>query len=355
MKKILFVTPSLAGGGMEKQLKMLLDGINRQYCCQVISYIKNRDNIKLDKIKLIRIYKKNKIDFVFFLKIFVYIMKQKPDVLFSTINGSNKYCQIIGNLLCIPVICSIRSTNEITYYRKLGRIHKWFPVTYLICNCEKAKRQILENTTINEKQIKVIYNAIRFKYVNVITRKKETKLKLAYIGRIVKEKNLLDVIKALKIVKNINIHLYVVGMVQNENYYKKCIEYTKKEKLGNKVSFENHKNEIPEFLHTIDGVVIPSEREGLSNVLIETMAAGIPCIVSTNADPELLINENVNGYRYDTGNVEQLAEKIGKIDNIMDVKRVKAWNEKILQEKFNLEKMVEKYNQIFESIFGKKQ
>lgn len=59
--------------------------------------------------------------------------------------------------------------------------------------------------------------------------------------------------------------------------------------LSHRVIFTGERNDIPQLLQEIDLSVLPSLSEGLSNSLLEAMAAGLP-VVATNVagNPEVV-------------------------------------------------------------------
>lgn len=59
--------------------------------------------------------------------------------------------------------------------------------------------------------------------------------------------------------------------------------------IGHRVQFLGERHDIPAILASIDIVVIPSASESLSNVALESMAAGLPVVASSvGGNPELL-------------------------------------------------------------------
>jgi glycosyltransferase involved in cell wall biosynthesis len=59
--------------------------------------------------------------------------------------------------------------------------------------------------------------------------------------------------------------------------------------LGGRVCFLGDRNDIPAILASLDITILPSSSESLSNVILESMAAGVPAIAANvGGNPELL-------------------------------------------------------------------
>ncbi|HLV70451.1 MAG TPA: glycosyltransferase, partial [Xanthomarina sp.] len=82
------------------------------------------------------------------------------------------------------------------------------------------------------------------------------------------------------------------------------------------VKFLGAVENIDEWLARASVFAFPSISEGFPNALAEAMSAGLPCIsFDCNAGPRDLIENNVNGYLVEVGEVDELTQSI---KNLMD-------------------------------------
>jgi glycosyltransferase involved in cell wall biosynthesis len=119
-----------------------------------------------------------------------------------------------------------------------------------------------------------------------------------------------------------HVHFAVVGtkMVRHEDNYIVDEEYMLQLKqsawqqgLGTKLTFVGMRRDIAKILAEATISVLPSHSEGLSNTLLESMAAGVPLVVTdVGGNPEL-VKHDVNGLLVPMLNPPALAKAITKI------------------------------------------
>ena len=61
--------------------------------------------------------------------------------------------------------------------------------------------------------------------------------------------------------------------------------------------------------------VLPSYNEGMSVATLEAMAAGLPVIVTKTPGTEDLVDDGVNGYLFDFGEIKVLVDQVEGLSN----------------------------------------
>jgi glycosyltransferase involved in cell wall biosynthesis len=167
--------------------------------------------------------------------------------------------------------------------------------------------------SVPAEKIEIINNHIKD---NEISKKASTKGDYwLYFGRLAKEKGIQDLIFALSTI-NDGSKLKIAGA----GPYKKELEnLILKLKLNDRVEFlgKKQEQELKEIIRKSKAVVIPSIwPENFPFALLESIALGKPAIVSNNGGMPEIINHNENGFIFETGNSNDLKEKMLKIDTI---------------------------------------
>ena len=146
-----------------------------------------------------------------------------------------------------------------------------------------------------------------------------------------------------------NLHVMVVGDGPDEDILKELI---KELGIENNVTFFPFTNE-PKFVYErIDITVLPSlYKEGLPNVLLESMAMGIPTVSSNlGGVPEVVI-DGETGYTVDPGNINQLANAIYKLwKNQGEYEQISKNVRQFITERFNKETQFDTFLEYFEKV-----
>jgi len=152
-------------------------------------------------------------------------------------------------------------------------------------------------------------------------RKRYPKYLLLYIGQLINRKGIIQVLKALDILGDKEIGLFVVGNGPEENVLKAFC----KEKNIKNVFFEGFKQqeELIKYYAFSDIFILSSFEEVWGLVVNEAMASGLYVLSSKYAGASYdLIKEGCNGEIFDPGNVDEIVKLIKRLkENIEDIKR----------------------------------
>ena len=128
-----------------------------------------------------------------------------------------------------------------------------------------------------------------------------------------------------------------------------ALETTVRERgLENSIVFTGFRADVPELLMGSDALLLPSRVEGFGYVLVEAMAAGIPCIASNASSIPEIVEDGVSGILHAVGDSGALAEAINQL--LSDPDRAHAMGEAgahIAREKFTFNAMLDQAEQVF--------
>jgi glycosyltransferase involved in cell wall biosynthesis len=162
---------------------------------------------------------------------------------------------------------------------------------HIIAISESVKDLLVQKQHYRPKKIEVLYNAIEITEGQKRIIADISSIKCLYLGRLVKEKNLSCLLRALSLLKNEPVSLTIVGEGEEESKLKSQIQ-----ELGiqGKVDFVSATLEPEKFYQSHDVFILPSSHEGLGIVILEAFHHRLP-----------VIGSNVHGIR------ELLAEERG--------------------------------------------
>jgi glycosyltransferase involved in cell wall biosynthesis len=146
--------------------------------------------------------------------------------------------------------------------------------------------------------------------------KNEDVLQILTIGSLIPRKGVKDIIKALKLIKEskTGFRLSIIGTGIEENNLKQLVVSSG---MSGQVSFLGNisPQDIPHHFSKADVFILASYSEGRPNVILESLAAGVPVIATQIDGVTELIKENITGLLFLPGDSEQLAKQIGRLKN----------------------------------------
>ena len=115
-------------------------------------------------------------------------------------------------------------------------------------------------------------------------------------------------IEALRHVKDLeNLRVILVGNGFEKTEFQQQIQATG---MADRVAQPGFRQDVPQIAKACDITVVPSLREGLPRVVLESLANGTPVISTANAGAMEIIEDNVNGYLVPLADPSAIADKI---------------------------------------------
>lgn len=185
-------------------------------------------------------------------------------------------------------------------------------------------------------KVKVLYNAVRTYKINPYNK---NNYNILFLGRLGERKGTFDLIEAIKILDSKidrKVKFYLCGDGDIEEVKKRIYKYNLDSRIAH-IGWIN-KEEVVKLLGNICINVLPSYNEGLPMTILETMAYGIPNISTNIASIPEVIENGVNGYLINPGEINELSEKIKML--LESEKIRKEFSEKgykLINDKFSLD------------------
>jgi glycosyltransferase involved in cell wall biosynthesis len=164
---------------------------------------------------------------------------------------------------------------------------------------------------------------------------KSTDFVFLFIGRIVRDKGVNELISSFTALssKYDDIHLIVLGGYGATNKVEECTE----DEIENnpKIHYMGQQYDIRPFMMASDVFVLPSYREGLSTVLVESGAMSLPAITCNVTGCNEIIEDGVNGLLIEPRNTDSLFRAMEKVYcNPQMLKRMGVNARKLVSERY---------------------
>ncbi len=271
-----------------------------------------------NNIKIIAINVRHKSSKWFFIRIARYILLQLK-ISFQILLLRNRIDYYIffigGDTMLIPALVSRITKKRVFLFiagssiNTLESVNDFlrFPlkVVHSITCTLVDKIIVYGNGVINEYSLdkwmnKIVIGHEHFIDFNKFKLKNEyhtRNLIVGFVGRFNAEKGILQLIRAIPdvILENSGLEFLIIGDGDLSNTIR---DYVFSKNLESKVTMPGWipHDSLPDFLNQMKLLVIPSDTEGLPNIMLEAMACGTPVLASpVGVIPDLIRNE-VNGF-----------------------------------------------------------
>jgi glycosyltransferase involved in cell wall biosynthesis len=290
----------------------------------------------------------------------------QPDVCLTFTIRPAIYGNMVTSRLNIPTISTITGTGPLFDSKSLSytiarQLYKWvlkktkfvfFP------NYDDLEAFIQAKYIKREQAKRVPGSGVNYeKFAPMpFTRGNDGKFIFLYISRLIKDKGIMEYVQAASILKKQFPHaeFHVIGPLWTGN--KKSltvIEQELNEWIEKKwIVYHDKQKDIRPYVADADCVVMPSYREGMSNVLLESASMARPLIATNVTGCRDIVEDSVNGLLCKVKDGKDLAEKMKQMMNIPPAEREimgKKGREKMIRE-FDKKLVIQIYLQAIDEI-----
>lgn len=245
------------------------------------------------------------------------ISRIKPDVVLTYTIKPNIY----GNLSCrlkrIPYIANITGLGSV--FENGGMVQKIVVFLYRLAlkkaSCiffqNKKNQEIFERYAIRGKKARLVpgsgVNLDRHTFEEYSS--KEEKMIFLYVGRVMKEKGIEELLCAAKTLcqEYPQVLFRLVGNYEDD--YKDIVEQYEKEGILELIGYQK---EIHPYYKEAAAVLMPSYHEGMSNVILEASATGRPILASDIPGCQEGFEDGITGFGFSPRDKDALLETLRK-------------------------------------------
>lgn len=117
-----------------------------------------------------------------------------------------------------------------------------------------------------------------------------------------------------------------------------------------RLDFVDHPADVPAELQAAQFAIHPSRTEGLSNAILEALAAGLPVIANDVGGCGLLVDDGVNGYLVPAGDEHLLAQRIGGLAASPQLRSEMAVAARAKAAEFGWDRCTDRYLRLFDDL-----
>lgn len=338
MKKnsVLLLISNLEYGGAQRQLLELANNIDRSkynvYVCSLSDYVPLASML-IDKNTLHIIKKYHKYDVTVVYRLMVLLKKLNIDIAHSYLFDADIATRLAGMWAKTKLV--INSERNTEYYLKNVQLMAYKKtynlVDYIIANSQSGANFNSRILGYDKAKYRVVYNGVnidRFKHLNKIeSRKKynlpQDKFIIGMFASLKEQKNHSMLIRVAKetVKEHDNVRFLLVGdmlhagMHGSDEYAENIKEMIIHSGLSRYFIQMGNQDVVEEVYNTCDITVLPSNYEGMPNVVLESMSCGIPVIVTDVSDNKHIITDEYDGILVGLDKDKEMIEGIKRLIN----------------------------------------
>jgi glycosyltransferase involved in cell wall biosynthesis len=291
--------------------------------------------------------------------------REKVDIIHTFFEKSEVMGWLASRFSGVPVW--ITSRRDLGFVRK-GVYRKIFKIAARDCskcvaNCHAIKNNVIEQEKLPDEKVSVIYNGLDFSPYMKPSNGDHLRSELGIdnsvhiVGMIADiyfeikgQKYFLEA--ARKILKKVsNVKFLLIGEGHLRRKYE---EMAYKLGIEKNVFFLGKRSDIPGILSAFDVSVLCSTSEGLSNVIMESMAAGKPVVATNVGGNSEIVIDGVTGYLVPPADSDALATAVIALLQSPDkAKSMGVEGRRVVKEKFSLSEMVENYEKLYRDLVSR--
>ena len=229
-----------------------------------------------------------------------------------------------------------------------------------IANCNAVREQAIQQENLPPGKIEVIYNGLDLSEYQQILKTKPLREELGVVNGA----------PLVGLIANFNFeikgHIYFLGSakkilekVPNAKFVlvgdgplrPRYEEVARELKIKRGVFFLGNRADVPNIISNLDVSVLSSTSEGLSNVILESMAAGKPVVATNVGGSKEMIQDGVTGYLVPPSDSQSMAAAIiNLLQNPDKAIAMGSAGREVVKDRFTVETMVKKYEELYFSL-----
>lgn len=188
------------------------------------------------------------------------------------------------------------------------------------------------------------------------THKPSSTFRISFVGRMLTDKGILDLIEAMRILRkeNMQVELIMAGEPDPSNPASISREQLEQWEQDGLCRYLGHSKNIEKIYREIDVLLLPSYREGLGMTIIEAAATGIPSIASDVPGCRSAVIDGKTGILIPPRQPREIANAVRYLINNPELRKTMGENaRKFAEEKFAKEIVINKFLNLYSEISRK--
>ena len=365
-RRIVHVIPTLDQSGAEKQLTLLATELAARGHDVTVAALTRGGHyeapLREAGVRVEIIGKNFKVDPFALARLTKLLKSIKPELVQTWLFAANAYGRVAARRAGVPrIIASERCVDSWKSSLEHWVDRKLMPGTDRIVTNSRAVAEFYRRRGAAPEKLAVIPNAVAAPPAAGETDRAEIERRLAvppgasvigFIGRLWRQKRVVDLLIAFDVLRlaEMYVHLAIAGEGPEASALK---ERARDLKIAQHVRFLGHVRTPAALIERIDLLALPSDFEGMPNVVLEAMQAGKPVVATRIAGMDETVVDGETGILVPPRMPFELARGMRKLllDPELARRMGEAGRERASQE-FSVARMADAYEALYESLLA---
>lgn len=329
--RVAIVTDEMEVGGTQRQIVHLARGLRRRGHTVTVLYFRERsflvDELEHEGVTCLEVPKRGKLDPGFVLRLAAELRRLGPDVIHAFAFSGELWSAVahlrLGGAAQPVLVSSVRGLYE--WYRPWQwRLKRWVAArsAHVVSNSREAGLYACRQMGLPESAVEVIYNGAEVPDEARLAADRpamraalglaDEAVAVLFVGRLVALKNVPLLLQAVAQLgaRGAAARLLIAGDGPERAAIAAAVAQLG---LTDRVQLLGQRDDVAALMAAADIVVLPSLREGLSNVILEGMMSGRPVLASRVGGSVELIEDGTSGGLFTSGDAAGLAAQLERL------------------------------------------
>lgn len=313
-RRVALIIDELETGGAQRQVLELARGLTELHVSVQVIYFRAENAEMLDEfvaagVRPLLVAKRRAIDLPFAWNLRRTLAALRPDVVQTYTATADLWGRAAALAARVPVIVSAARTDKMSASMKLCDPF----TTVFTANSDAVRQSLIRQRGVDPDEITVIPNGIAVQRFQQTAARRNPMLVAGTVARLDEQKNLSCLLKAAAVLRDRGMEVRV-EIVGDGPLRTELISEAGALGVGDRVVFHGARSDVAELLQTWDAAVLSSWHEGLSNFLMEAMAARLPIAASDIPANRELLQDGAAGRLFAPTEPAALADILADFD-----------------------------------------
>jgi glycosyltransferase involved in cell wall biosynthesis len=378
--RVLLVTDEMEVGGTQRQIVNLAVALQRRGVETTVLYFRHPsflvDELQRAGVRVVHCPKRSAVDLGFLCALAHRIRSGQHDVAHAFAFSAELWTALALALAVggrrPALISSVRGTYD-WYARWQWQVKRWVSArsAAVVANSQQGGRYAVERTGMASDRLQIVYNGVQVAGVSEVERERALRtwpamdvagpaaatapraLRALFVGRLVDVKSLDTLIEAVAMLPRASLSVAICG---DGPLRQRLQRLAQDGEVDDRIVFLGERRDAAALMAAADVLVLPSRQEGLSNALLEAMAAGCAVVASRVGGNVELVQDGHTGLLFPAGEAPALARALLSLHQDPDLReRLGRAARAFVDDRFSVGRMVDDVHRLYLTATGRAQ